>query len=179
MLLSTWPELNQNGARTLAAQFMAETGGGRFCFNWNLGNVKAGANDPHMYLQNVWECDTAAGAAAQVQKANGLAHIATAQEIKQHGWRCADTVVVFQPPHAQCRFRAYPTLATGAQLWVGRHKKIGTAQVDYLKVINLGDIAAVAHCLKVARYYTAPEADYAKGMSAQRKIIDQALGPIR
>ena len=28
MLLPAWPDLNQNGARTLAAQFMAETGGG-------------------------------------------------------------------------------------------------------------------------------------------------------
>ena len=29
MLLNVWPELTQNGARTLTAQFMAETGGDR------------------------------------------------------------------------------------------------------------------------------------------------------
>ena len=52
MLLHVWTALNQNGARTLTAQFMAETGEGRFCFNWNLGNVKAAATDPHMYLHN-------------------------------------------------------------------------------------------------------------------------------
>jgi hypothetical protein len=62
---------------------------------------------------------------------------------------------------------------------VGHHKKIAAAQTDYLKVINVGDICGVAHCLKVARYYTAPEADYAKGMASQRKIIDQSLGPVR
>ena len=55
MLRTSWPELTENGARTLAAQFMGETGGGRFCFNWNLGNVKAGPNDPHMCLRGVWE----------------------------------------------------------------------------------------------------------------------------
>jgi hypothetical protein len=27
------PALTENGARTLTAQFVGETGGGRFCFN--------------------------------------------------------------------------------------------------------------------------------------------------
>ena len=47
MLLKCWPDLSQNGARTLAAQFMAETGGGKFCFNWNLGNVNSGVTSSH------------------------------------------------------------------------------------------------------------------------------------
>jgi hypothetical protein len=178
MLLKTWAELIPNGARTLAAQFMAETGGGKFCFNWNLGNVKAGPNDLHMYLHNVWECDSAAGASAQVQSSNGLAHIATSQEIQQHGWRCADAVVVFQPPHAQCRFRAYTSLEMGAQLWLGHHQKISQTNADYLKAVNAADIPAVAHFLSLAHYYTAPEASYAAGMASQKKLIDQTLGPI-
>jgi hypothetical protein len=178
MLLKWWPDLSQTGARTLAAQFMAETAGGKYCFNWNLGNVKAGPNDPHMYLHNVWECDTPGGAAIQVQNSNGLAHIALPEEIKQHGWRCAEAVVVFQPPHAQCRFRAYESLSVGAQLWLGHHQKIAKSNVDYVKAINAGDIPAVAHFLKLAHYYTAPEDAYASGMASQKKVIDQKLGPI-
>jgi hypothetical protein len=179
MLLQVWSDLKPNGARTLAAQFMAETGGGRFCFNWNLGNVKAGPNDSHMYLKNVWECDTPAGAATQVQNAGGLAHIATPQEIQQHGWTCNQSVVVFQPPHAQCRFRAYASLALGAQLWLGHHQKIAQTNPAYLTAINAGDIPTVAHILSLAHYYTAPEAAYAQGMISQKKVIDQTLGPIQ
>ena len=98
MLVANWNALTENGARTLTAQFMAETGGGKYCFNWNLGNVKAGANEPHMYLRNVWECASTAGAASQVAKGNGLARIATADEIKKHGWKCPVATVVFEPP---------------------------------------------------------------------------------
>src|SRR5215831_2218686 len=54
MLYEQWPELTENGARTLTAQSMAETGEWRYCWNWNLGNVKSGASQAHMYLQNVW-----------------------------------------------------------------------------------------------------------------------------
>ena len=68
MLLVAWPDLNQNGARTLTAQFVAETGGGKYCFNWNLGNEKAGANIPHMYLRNVWECASLAGSVTMVER---------------------------------------------------------------------------------------------------------------
>ncbi|MEP6534936.1 MAG: hypothetical protein ABJF23_06450 [Bryobacteraceae bacterium] len=179
MLLLSWTALGANGARTLAAQFMAETASGRFCFNWNLGNVKSGPDDTHMYLHNVWECDTDAGALAQVAKSGGLAHVATAEEIKQRGWNCTNAVVVFQPPHAQCRFRAYASLADGAQKWLGHHKSIALKNPGFLPSLNTGDTAAVAHALKLAGYYTAPEADYAKGMAAQKKKIDAELGPIR
>lgn len=176
MLLSSWSVLNENGARTLTAQFMAETGSGKFCFNWNLGNVKAGANDPHMYLRNVWECDSRAGAEAQVAKANGLAHIATADEIKAHGWKCPNTVVVFDPPHPQCRFRAYASLQDGAQRWLAHHQRIAKGNAGYVTALNAGDIGSVAHALKQARYYTAAEADYAKLMTRMRAQIDRALG---
>ena len=179
MLLLSWTALNANGARTLAAQFMAETAGGRFCFNWNLGNVKSGPDDLHMYLRNVWECDTVAGALAQVSKSGGLAHVATAEEIKQRGWNCTNAVVVFQPPHPQCRFRAYSSLADGAQRWLNHHKSIALKNITFLTSLNAGDTAAVAHALKLAGYYTAPEADYAKGMASQKAKIDLVLGPIR
>lgn len=178
MLQFAWPELTENGARTLTAQFMAETGNGRYCFNWNLGNVKAGAGDQHMYLANVWECCGQAAADAQVANAGGLARIATADEIKTHGWKCPNVVVVFSPPHAQCRFRAYSSLADGAQRWLGHHKRIAAADANFLTALNAGDVGAVAHALKVARYYTAAEHDYARAMTRTKADVDRQLGPL-
>jgi hypothetical protein len=179
MLLESWPQLTENGARTLTAQFMAETGGGKYCFNWNLGNVKAGANEPHMYLRGVWECDSQSGAAVQVTRANGLAHIATPDEIKKHGWKCPAAVVVFDPPHPQCRFRAYASLRDGAQRWLGHHQSIARKDPNYINALNAGNIAAVAHALKMAGYYTAGEADYARAMTRTKAEVDRALGPLR
>jgi len=175
MLLQSWPALNQNGARTLTAQFMAETGGTN-CFNWNLGNVKSGPNEPHMYLRDVWECDSAARAAAQVAAAKTLSYIATPEEAKRRRWKCPQTIVVFEPPHPQCRFRAYNSLSEGAQRWIGHHQGTARKKPGYLDALNAGDITTVAHILKSVGYYTAAEADYAAAMKTHKVAIDRALG---
>ncbi len=173
MLKANWPELADEGARTLTAQFEHETGGGRFCFNWNLGNVKAQATDPHMYLRNVWELLVPADAQKQVADALGLARIASEQECKQHGWSHPPdkAVVVFTPPHAQCRFRAYANLADGAARWVGLHKRIAGQQPNYLATVNSGDCAAVAHILKAVHYYSGDETVYARSMAAKKAAL--------
>ena len=176
MLSSTWSALNDNGVRTLTAQFMVETGGGKYCFNWNLGNVKAQANEPHMYLRNVWECYSQARASAEVEKSPNLARIPTPDEIKQHGWKCPNAVVVYSPPHPQCRFHAYASLQDGAQRWLGLHQKIARDNPDYLTALNAGDVAAAAHALSQAAYYTAGEQQYAALMTQKKKEVDRALG---
>jgi peptidoglycan hydrolase-like protein with peptidoglycan-binding domain len=178
MLRENWSALTENGARTLTAQFMAETGGGKYCFNWNLGNVKAGANEPHMYLRNVWECASPGTADALVAKGGGLARIASAEEMKRRGWKCPAATVVFDPPHPQCRFRAYASLRDGAQRWLGHHLRIAGKDSGYVTALNNGNIPTVAHALKVARYYTASESDYARGMMRTKTQVDRALGPL-
>ena len=179
LLKGNWTELQEAGARTLTAQFMHETGGGKYCFNWNLGNVKSGPNEMHMYLKGVWEVDSPEQANSQVAKSGGLGRIATADEIKKHGWSCppGKNVVVFSPPHSQCRFRAYASLQEGAQKWMGHHKNIALKNSQYLTEVNGGDCAAVARSLKKVGYYTGGEADYARSMTAQKAKIDQTLGP--
>jgi hypothetical protein len=176
MLQQAWSDLTETGARTLTSQFMAETGEGKYCFNWNLGNVKAGANERHMYLHNVWECDSQSGAQTAVAKSNGLAHVATADEISKNGWKCPAATVVYEPPHPQCRFRAYESLSDGAQRWLGHHQKIAQKNPQFLTALNNGDVPAVAKALKHAGYYTASEADYAKAMTREKAKIDRELG---
>jgi hypothetical protein len=178
-LRAVWSDLSGNGARALAAQFAVETGGGKACFNWNLGNVKSPSQTfPHMYLNNVWECLSPSGADAQIARADGLARIATSDEIKTHGWTCANVVVVFSPPHSQCRFRAYASLADGAAQWGQRYQAMAAKNPAFLPALNGGDVAALAHALKLVGYYTAPEAAYAAGLKARKADIDRQLGPV-
>ena len=172
LLLKSWSGLTDLGARTLTAQFLHETGGARYCFNWNLGNVKAGANEPHMYLCGVWELtpkELAAHRPDPITDADGPVRVATEAECKQHGWaHPADrAVLVFDPPHHQCRFRAYDNLADGAARWMSLHRKIAQSHPDYLATVNAGDCAGVAHILKLASYYTGDETVYGRSMQSK------------
>lgn len=173
LIRHAWPDLNDNGAQTLAAQFIHETAAGRYCFNWNLGNVKSKTDQLHMYLRNVWEVVDARRAEGEVAKSGGLARIATEKEKKDHGWSCrpGQDVVVFSPPHWQCRFRAYASLEEGAQRWVAHHRDtIAKKHPEFLTHLNAGDVAAVANTLKDAGYFTANSETYARSMKA---IIDK------
>lgn len=75
--------------------------------------------------------------------------------------------VIFQPPDPATWFRSFATLEEGVAF-----------HLDFLKnhrykaawaAVEAGDPAEFAHLLKVARYYTAPESDYAKAMTAYFK----------
>ena len=175
-LRTTWPQLTEAGARTQASQFMTETGHGKFCFNWNLGNVKSSADLPHMYLKNVWECLAPSKATQAIAKDGGLARVASLDEIKKHGWRGNGTIVVFDPPHPQCRFRAYASLADGAQKWVEHHQRIARNNPAYLALLNGGKTTEVALALKQAHYYTADEKAYGIAMTKNKAQIDHELG---
>jgi hypothetical protein len=78
------------------------------------------------------------------------------------------------PPAIGCRFVAYNSLLDGAH--------------DYLRHFNLefrtawpavvaGNVAAFAHQLAMAHYYTAPEAEYTAGLERTVKEADARIGP--
>jgi hypothetical protein len=179
MLRSGWSELNEQGARTLTVQFLHETGGAKYCFNWNLGNIKAkSANVLHMYLRNTWEGFSAHGAKVSVANSDGLAHIPTAEEVKAKGWRIpGKTVVVFQPSHPWARFRAFPSLAEGAKGWMNHHKLVGATYSGYVAAATAGKCALNAHFLKVDHYYTGDEGAYSVSMTSKKAELDRTLGP--
>jgi hypothetical protein len=180
VLKSGWPDLTELGARTLASQWAAETAFGRYCFNFNLGNVKAKSDEQHMYLHGVWELLDPSAADSAVAAAAGLAHIASDAEIKEHKWVVGATqrIVVFEPPHVASRFRAYDSLADGCAKYVARHIGYSKKQAGYLDAINAGDTDQVAHILKVLKYYTATEASYKAGMKRCKATIDAKLGAL-
>lgn len=185
LLLSSWSALTETGARVLTAQFMHETGEGAHCYNWNLGNVKCAEHEtsvPHMYLRDVWERFSPSAAVQMIKSSNGLGYLATEEECKKHGWTHTGgkVIAVFEPPSYVCRFRAYASLAEGAQRWMDHHRSVAKKFPDeYLSTVNSGDCAATAHLLKRAVYYTGDEGVYAHNMTEMKAKIDRLLGPAK
>lgn len=121
----------------IIAQWQLETGSGKHCYNYNIGNVKA-VDKPneiveYCVLNNVWEI------------INGKR-------------------IILSPNDPGSWFRSFPTLADGVAhhfnfLKNNRYKHAWTA-------VESGNPAAFAHLLKIAGYYTASEADYIKLMNS-------------
>jgi hypothetical protein len=176
-----WTELEDAGARVLTAQWAHETGFGSSCYNWNLGNIKAtNVSVAHMYLRHVWEHLSQGSADSAVASSGGLAHIATTEELAYYNWpqKSGRVIAVFEPPHPYARFRAYGTLQMGAQKWLEHHQGIARSNTAYLGLLNAGDIAGVAHAMRLASYYTGPEASYVTNMKSCMTKINAALGPV-
>jgi flagellar protein FlgJ len=70
--------------------------------------------------------------------------------------------VIFQPPHTATWFRAFDSLEEGIGFHLNflKNKRYKTSW----SAVEGGNPEAFAHLLKVAKYYTASEEDYAKGM---------------
>jgi hypothetical protein len=140
---------------TLVAQWALETGGGRSCVAFNVGNFKAtvgGAYD-FCYFKTTERVSVAAAQA----------------EIEQHRELCSwdGTVdasglatLVVHPRHPWCCFRAYPTLAAGCEDYLHamytRFAAAWTAAYD-------GDPVAFARALGALGYYTSDRDAYAAG----------------
>ncbi len=183
VLRQIWPEIGELGARTLAAQFALETGSGRHCYNFNLGNHKAGANEPHMYLRGVWEgVPRATFERLRADPTFGeLVREETPREIAQKGHlvQPGNIVIAFAPPHPVARFRSHATVEDGVSRFVSLHRRIGNRVPEFLVALRLGDTRGAARILgsSAVRYYTGNVDAYAQGMMNHRDIIDEGLGP--
>jgi hypothetical protein len=123
----------------LYSQNALETGGTKSMWNNNIGNVKFAPNkNPDLD--------------------NGKEYMMLSNVWEIIGGK----KVIFNPPDPATWFKSYASLADG----IAEH-------LDYLKnkrykdawvAVEAGDPAQFAHILKVHLYYTAPEADYIKGM---------------
>lgn len=182
VLREVWPEIGEHGARTLAAQFSIETGAGRHCYNFNIGNHKAGGSEPHMYLRGVWE----GLARNELERMRGDARLGplvreeSPRDIakKGHVVPGGKIVVILDPPHPGARFRANATLEMGVERFAAIHQRIGTKNGGYLAALRAGDSRTVARVLGAVGYYTGNVDAYAQGMLNQRDIIDEGLGPV-
>lgn len=163
-LMQAWPGLTRQGAQTLAAQSGLETGDFGHCYNWNFGNVKASAAEPHMYLDHVWEGMTPEAFAKA--KSGPLGHLVHADTAGQgaHPVDGNHVRVIFDAPHPQCRFRAY-SREQGVEAFASTMKAHAAKDPAFLDALNAGDAKAVAHILKRHGYYTGSESAYAAGIA--------------
>jgi hypothetical protein len=183
VLRAIWPEVGELGARVLAAQFSLETGSGRHCYNYNLGNHKAGASEPHMFLRGVWEGVTRGEYEKfRVSETFGaLVREETAKEsaAKGHGVGAGKIVIILSPPHPAARFRANATVEEGVERFMALHRRIAGKNPPFMAALRAGDTQRAARILGSpgVGYYTADSEAYAQGMQNQRDIIDEGLGP--
>jgi hypothetical protein len=182
-LREAWPEIGELGARTLAAQFSIETGAGSHCYNFNLGNHKAGAKEPHMYLRGVWEGVGRTDFERMRRDATfgELIREESATELRKSGHVVppGKIVVLLDPPHPAARFRANATLELGVARFAALHRRIGERNEMYLSALRAGDSRSVARILgsPSVAYFTGNVDAYAQGMMNHRDIIDEGLGP--
>jgi len=180
-LRMVWSEVGELGARMLSAQYAYETGSGRYCFNYNLGNHKAGANEPHTYLHGVWEgisregfdrmhADPTFGELVRIEDPQSAAQ-------KGHSVPQGKSVVLFDPPHPTSRFRANATMEEGVMRFADYHKHLAQKNKRYLGALTAGDCRAVAQMLASMGYFTGDVDAYAQGLINHRDIIDEGLGP--
>jgi hypothetical protein len=139
-LIKSWYQLynilpNKSQIAVLYAQWGLETGLGTFCWNNNIGNMKAadvpGVRVEYCALNGVWEI------------VNGKR-------------------IVLSPENPGAWFRSFPTLDVGviAHINLLRNQRYKASWI----AVEQGDPAKFAHLLKQQGYYTAPEADYIKAM---------------
>jgi hypothetical protein len=69
--------------------------------------------------------------------------------------------VVFDPPHPQTHFRAFATIEEGVAAYLETMRR---RFASAWPAVEAGDPRGFAHALKLAHYYTASEADYAKAL---------------
>lgn len=148
----------------LLSQWALETGRGKSMWNYNLGNIKGKPGGGDGRCWTFFACNEilpVAHANAAVAKA-GLRETGTGEkDVAITSTKNGMAVVWFYPNHVACCFRAYRTLDEGAGDYLALlHRRFASAWPAVLA----GDPEQFAKLLKAARYYTADENEYARGL---------------
>lgn len=151
------PDLLWASLLVLLSQWSTETGGGRACWSWNLGNKKRVKGRPFTMLRNTWEILRAPGSGP---------HVTSSIDLGDGTYR-----VTFRPPHPQTHFQAFDSAEEGIQAYVlGMRTRFARAWS------TLADgPEAFAHALKALRYYTADADDYARVMRAAYDRLSRTM----
>lgn len=138
-----WPELEPAAVLLTLAHWHFETGGGASMHCFNVGNGKAHAGDGRAYT--MYRCSE----------------------------RIGGVLKYFDPPHPQCRFRAFDTLDEGIADHVAMMKRnFGSA----LPALQAGDPIRFAVALHLARYYTDEVGHYTASICARLNQVQHELG---
>lgn len=161
--IGKWP--SREALALALAKTALETGRWKAIWNYNFGNVKAGEKYAGSYFC-IELNEVLSGKVVWFSPRGRLD-------------RKGGTVVAepFEDPpgHPQTRMRAYPNAFEGAEAYV--KFVAGGRYAAAWQLLLAGDAAGYVHALKVAGYFTADEATYAKGVvSLQREFLGKLDG---
>lgn len=142
------------------AQWAQETGRGRSCFSWNLGNVKATPAWQGDYCERYCnELLTEKQAADALSRAGAQAD--GTPDVILGGAIGGLRITNFYPPNPASRFRAFDSLEDGALDYLAILADRFASAWSYLEA---GDADGFAYALHRARYFTADPKSYAAGL---------------
>ena len=142
------------------AQYAQETGRGKSCFSFNVGNVKWVDGVPTDYCERY--CNELL-TEKQAQDALSRAGVQAdgTPDVVLRGFVGGLRIVDFFPPNPASRFRAFATLDEGCLDYLSILGDRFSTAWSYLEA---GDADGFAHALHRARYYTADPKTYAAGL---------------
>ena len=148
----------------LASQWALESGWGKACHCWNLGNVKSVDGDGHDYC--FFACNEILKTATAHAMAAANPSTAKVTQDRNDGL----SIIWFYPDHPGCRFRAFNTLLDGAVDYIGLlNKRFARSWPAVLA----GDPAQFSHLLRQQGYYTADESSYTHTLTSVFHTISQ------
>lgn len=158
----------------LASQWALESGWGKFCHCWNLGNVKSIDGDGHDY------CYFACNEILKKDRAHALAAATPAIAKVTQDRADGTSIIWFYPKHPGCRFRAFDNLLDGASDYITLLNKRFTKSWP---AVLAGDPAQFSHMLRAQGYYTADESSYTKTLvsvfnTISRLSVDYTTPPM-
>lgn len=154
-------QLTANSLALIASKIALETGKGKFCYNWNIGNIKA--NDSYTGNFCYYACDEVNLTPAQVKAALDLGTNRTDEPNKHNVFQYGTGAVKLFPDHPWARFRAYDSLAEAVQAYwdfvaKGRYK----STIPYL---ISGNVYGFVKELRARGYFTASLDRYYAGVA--------------
>jgi hypothetical protein len=159
-----------NAALALAlAKCALETGRMRSCHNWNWGNIKAGQKYEGMYC--CFELN-------EVLPGQGTVWFSPLGRLDKRGGKVVAEAFADPPGHPQTRMRAHENEFTGADAYIDFMVRGsgGRFHPAFGRMLS-GDVAGMVRLMKVANYFTAPEVEYARGVtSIQREYLFKLEG---
>ena len=149
------------------AKTALETGRWTKIHRHNFGNVKAG--DSYTGQYTCFACGENLPDGEHWFEPDGM------DRNKRTGVVTGQGTIAVPPGHPQTRFRAYANEFDGADAYVSF--VAGGRYAQAWQRLLAGDAAGYVHALKLAGYFTAPEAPYAAGVvSLQREFLGKLRG---
>lgn len=177
-VLKEWHDANKTSVGVLWAHFAGETGEGKYCWNWNLGNVKKVKGDGFNYisLRGVWEGFRISDVDGDGDIDSDDKELIIARLVKTGLWSRddnrdhilavgADKVpMIASPDNPASWFKAYDNLNIGMHFYINMKRNPTSRYASAWPMIVEGMPKTYAYELGRKGYYTANPDVYARSM---------------